>query len=227
MMTAAQEIVDQIMAHSDALRIVEDANNRLKAEQEERIAFYDAINEDDKAEFINGEIVFHSPVMKLHNDATKLLVRVLDIYVTEYDLGYVGVEKILTRFTRNDYEPDICFFDNDKAQHFEGKQLLFSVPDFVVEVLSKSSQQNIERDTVTKFEDYQQHGVGEYWIVDPHEQTVAQYVLKNGQYRLVLPTDDTIQSVVVKGFHIPIAAVFDPSVNQQMIKKLMVEGRFI
>ena len=63
--------------------------------------------------------------------------------------------------------------------------------------------------------------------MDPHEKTIAQYVLHQGQYRLVLPTaDGIIQSVVVTGFHIPTAAVFDKALNQQLVKKLLSEGRF-
>lgn len=217
-----EQLIEQIMSRSDAPRIVEEARSRLKEEQERRQAFYQAISEDDKAEFVNGQPVFHSPVMKAHNDATKYLLNLLLNYADYHNLGFVGVEKIMTRFTRNDYEPDICFFGREKSDRFEDQQLFFPVPDFVVEVLSKSSAKTIEHDTVTKFQDYEQHGVKEYWIVDPHEKTIAQYVLEQGQYRLVLPAaEGIIQSVAVKGFHIPIAAVFDKEINQQLVRKLL------
>lgn len=217
------DIVDQIMEHSDAALIVQHVQKRLKDEQQRRRAFYDQIGEDDKAEFVNGEILFHSPVVKMHNVATKYLLKLLDTFVEEHDLGFVGIEKILTQFTRNDYEPDICFFGNEKAARFRDDQLLFPVPDFVVEVLSKSSQKMIEHDIVTKFNDYEQHGVQEYWIVDPHDQTVEQYLLENGQYRLVLKAaEGSVHSRAVPGFSIPIVAIFDKKVNRQVLRAMLV-----
>jgi Uma2 family endonuclease len=213
------DMVDKIMEHSDAVLIVEHVRERLKNEQQRRLEFYDHITEDDKAEFVNGEIVFHSPVVKIHNVATKYLLKLLDTFVEEQDLGFVGVEKILTQFTRNDYEPDICFFGNEKAALFYDNQLLFPVPDFIAEVLSKSSQKSIEHDTVTKFNDYEQHGVQEYWIIDPHDKTVEQYLLENGRYRLVLKAaEGSVHCHAVPGFSIPIAAIFDKKVNRQVLR---------
>ncbi|MCB0521041.1 MAG: Uma2 family endonuclease [Lewinellaceae bacterium] len=217
-----KNLVDKIMAEPGALLIVQAANDRLKNEQQRRQAFYDLITEDDKAEFVNGEIIFHSPVVKVHNAVTKYLLKLLDTFVEEHDLGFVGVEKILTKFTRNDYEPDICFFGNEKASLFHDNQLFFPVPDFVVEVLSKSSQKAIEHDTVTKHKDYELQGVAEYWIVDPHERVVEQHLLENGTYRLVLKSGEgTIHSQAVKGFSIPIAAIFDKKENRKALLNML------
>lgn len=223
-MNTHTDIVDQIMEHSDAVLIVQHVQERLKDEQQRRREFYDRITEDDKAEFVNGEIMFHSPVVKIHNVATKYLLKLLDTYVEEHDLGFVGVEKILTRFTRNDYEPDICFFGNEKAALFQDDQLLFPIPDFVAEVLSKSSRKTIEHDTVTKFNDYEQHGVREYWIIDPHDQTVEQYLLEAGRYRLVLKAaEGSVHSQVIPGFSIPIAAIFDKKINRKVLQAFLAQ----
>lgn len=214
--------VDRLMEKPDAVLIIQEAQKKLKAEEEKRKEFYNLIGEDDKAEFINGEIIFHSPVMKTHGDAVGSLYKMLSLFVDKNRLGWVGIEKIMTRFTRNDYEPDVCFFNNEKAEKFEDKQLLFPVPDFVAEVLSKSSPQNIKRDTEVKFEDYEKHGVSEYWIIDPHEKTVEQYVLKNGKYQLVMEAaDGIIRSHVVKGFNIPIEAIFDADKSFETVSKIM------
>jgi Uma2 family endonuclease len=217
-----RNLVDEIMEHSDAVLIVQQVQNMLRSEQERREEYYEIIGEDDKAEFVNGEIIYHSPVMKRHNDASKQLLKVLDVFASIQRLGYVGIEKILTKFTRNDYEPDICFFLNEKAKDFKPGQLIFPVPDFIVEVLSKSSRKAIEHDTVTKFEDYQKHGVGEYWIVDPDEETVEQYVLEDGKFRLVMKSGEgTIRSHVVRGFSIPIRAIFDEATNLAALREIL------
>ena len=217
-----RDLVEVILEHSDAVLIVQQVQNKLNNEQRLREEFYEIIGEDDKAEFVNGEIIYHSPVMKRHNDATKQLLKLLDIFTAMLKLGYVGVEKILTKFTRNDYEPDLCFFRPEKAKDFKPGQLIFPVPDFVVEVLSKSSLKVIEHDTVTKFADYQKHGVAEYWIVDPEEETVEQYVLENGKYHLLLKSGEgTIRSRVVEGFAIPIRAIFDEAENLAALREML------
>lgn len=54
-------------------------------------------------------------------------------------------------------------------------------PDWIVEIVSPG---NTARDTKTKFDLYEESGVGEYWIVYPGLKTVAIYVLDHGQYRL-------------------------------------------
>ncbi len=221
-MIDSRNLVDETMEHSDAVLIVQQVQDMLRSEQERREEFYEIIGEDDKAEFVNGEIIYHSPVMKRHNDASGLLYTLMRPFIHVSQNGYVGIEKILTKFTRNDYKPDICFFLNEKAKDFKPGQLIFPVPDFIVEVLSKSSRKAIEHDTVTKFEDYQKHGVGEYWIVDPDEETVEQYVLEDGKYRLVMKSGEgTIRSHVIQGFSIPIRAIFDETVNLAALREIL------
>ncbi|MCX7854242.1 MAG: hypothetical protein N2383_15850, partial [Caldilineales bacterium] len=39
----------------------------LAEEAERRRAFYEQVGEGDKAEFINGQIIYHSPVRLRHN----------------------------------------------------------------------------------------------------------------------------------------------------------------
>lgn len=39
----------------------------LQREQQERASFYQEIDEEQKVEFVNGEVVFHSLVKKRHN----------------------------------------------------------------------------------------------------------------------------------------------------------------
>lgn len=191
----------------------------LKKEKTKRKHFYETIDESKKMEFINGEIYFQSPVKLQHNTATKRIVKLLDTYVETHGLGYVGVEKILISLTRNDYEPDICFFDLEKSITFTPKQMQFPAPDFVVEILSESTERN---DRETKFQDYAAHDVKEYWIVDPEAETVEQYVVDNEKYELKLKSNDgTIESVAVHGFKIPIRSIFDEALNLETLRRIV------
>ena len=181
--------------------------------------FYNEITEHEKAEFINGEIIIHSPVKKAHNRANGLLFSLLSTYVNLHDLGFVGVEKIMISLTRNDYEPDICFFKEDKAQHFTEDQVRFPSPDLVVEVLSGKTE---KLDRGIKFNDYQAHGVEEYWIIHPVQEVVEQYRLIHGEYELILKSKEgMIDCKAVDGFHIPIRAIFDAKENLKAMAQIM------
>ncbi|HEX3053442.1 MAG TPA: Uma2 family endonuclease [Aggregatilineaceae bacterium] len=175
--------------------------------EEKRQYFYAEISEVKKAEFINGEILIHAPTRLREANAIDNLLCLLDGYVEKHHLGTVGHGKLLITLARNDYEPDICFFGTAKAQHFTPDQTQFPAPDLVVEVLSDSTA---AIDRGLKFEDYALHGVAEYWIIDPEQESIEQYVLRGTAYELAVKVKTgTIQSNIVSGFEIPVRAVFD------------------
>ncbi len=129
--------LNQIMEMPNAAILAGKIRCALEEEKSARKHFYEIVDENKKMEFINGEIVFHSPVKLEHNSATKLLCGLLNLHVIKNDLGFVGIEKILVSLTRSDYEPDICFFGREKSEKFECGQMRFPAPDLAVEVLSK------------------------------------------------------------------------------------------
>jgi Uma2 family endonuclease len=179
----------------------------LQAECEARERFYEEMSELQKVEFINGEIVMQSPVKWRHTVASQNLFMLLSLYVSKHHLGYVGHEKVLVTLTRNDYEPDICYFGPEKARTFTPNQMKFPAPDFVAEVLSPSTEAN---DRGIKLLDYAAHGVAEYWIVDPDVEVIEQYTLKGETYQLRIKTDTgTVRSITVEGFAVSVRAVFD------------------
>ncbi len=212
---------ESILEMPNAFLLVDKVKSRLDDEQKRRRHFYKIVEENKKMEFINGEIIFHSPVKLQHNDATILLGMLLKAFVAKHNLGFVGIEKIMVSLTRNDYEPDVCFFGDAKAKHFKRRQVQFPAPDFVVEVLSDSTAKN---DRETKFQDYAAHGVSEYWIVDAEKQIIEQYFLQNEQYELLLKAKDgAIESVVLPNFKIPIRAIFDEAENLKALANLISE----
>ncbi len=175
-------------------------------EQAKRHAFWKDIDENQKAEFINGEGLYDSPIYGRHWFASTAMLTELLPYVKKHKLGRVAVEKVMIRCTRNDYEPDICFWKKEIAQHFTAKQSAFPPPNFVVEILSQSTE---DRDRGIKFQDYALHGVAEYWIVDTEAQTVEQYLLAEEAYILHLKLNKGIlQSPVIEGFEIEVSTIF-------------------
>lgn len=215
----SNRLISEILEEPDAYFLIEAAHVALEREKAKRLDFYNTITEQEKAEFINGEVVVHSPVMKRHNSASLRLAQLMNVHCVKNQLGFVGIEKIMITLTRNDYEPDICFFRKEKALDFQPHQTLFPAPDWVIEILSEGTK---ERDRGLKFKDYQAHKIEEYWIIDPDNETIEQYHLVNGVYELILKsTEGTIKSFVMDGFQILIRAVFDDAHNLEALKKLM------
>lgn len=223
MMTIQQErsLLNKLL-HSPRLPIyVQEIQAVLADEAQKRQNFYAQITEHDKAEFINGEAIFHSPVRLRHNIVSKRLLILLDAHVSLNNLGLVAYEKIMVSLTRNDYEPDICFFDKAKAETFKPDQMHFPAPDFIVEVLLDSTA-GVDRGV--KFDDYAAHGVDEYWLVDPETETIEQYELKNQAYELVIKAQTgQITSLAIPQFEIPIRAIFDEVLNRTTLQQILAK----
>ena len=204
-------------------QLVSALNAAVSDEHARRLSFYEWIDANTKAEFINGKIVIHSPVKRKHWKITDLFSSLLSIYVRMKGLGVTGTEKVMIALTRNDYEPDIVFFSKEKAATFEEDQVLFPAPDFVVEILSKSTQ---KIDKTTKKDDYAAHGIQEYWIIDPNKQLILQYLLLKPSDKVYFEPytyrmGEDITSKIIEGFTIPVAAIFDEKENVLALQALM------
>ena len=211
--------LNQILEMPNAAILAERLKSALEEEQKKRRRFYKIVEEDKKMEFINGEIIFQSSAKLRHTNSIKMLVKLLDTFVVQNELGFVGSEKMLVSLTRNDYEPDVCFFGREKAKDFSPTQMQFPAPDIAVEVLSPSTE---KYDRETKYQDYAAHGIREYWIIDAEHQIIEQYFLQNEEYELLLKAKDgTIQSIVLPDFKIQIRALFDEKLNLEELKRLI------
>ncbi|MFN0075938.1 MAG: Uma2 family endonuclease [Prosthecobacter sp.] len=201
----------------EAFQIIQ---RRLDHERERRDIFYAEVTPDMKAEFINGEVIMHSPALARHTATRRNLTALLNPFVISRDLGIVHDEKTLCVFPRNDYEPDVVFFGPTKAATITPDTMKFPPPDFACEVLSESTE---KRDRGVKFQDYQAHGVAEYWIIDPVAQHVEQFVLDAaGCYSLRQKSSSgDFTSTVIPGFTIPVDAIFDEKRNLEALRRIL------
>jgi len=108
--------------------------------------------------------------------------------------------------TTRPVQPDVLFIRAENhplpdAPFFEG------APDLVVEVLSPSTART---DRVVKFCAYEQGGVPEYWIVDPHARSVEVYVLEKGTYTLhgQYVGSETLTSPTFPELALPVQSLF-------------------
>lgn len=214
--------LEQLMEAPNLPLLIEEAQIALRAEAEKRRTFYNTITEDQKAEFINGEVIMHSPVKERHWTTVGNIMGMLRPYAIKNKLGRVASEKALISLTRNDYEPDVCFWRAEKADTFTSEQMQHPAPDFIVEVLSKGTA---KRDRGIKFTDYAAHGVSEYWLVNPGKQTVEQYTLdpELEEYELVgtFLASDFIDCKQVAGFKIPVRAMFNEQASIEALVSLL------
>lgn len=199
--------IEKLLQDPELPTIVRDLTKRVEAEEKLRKEYYALVHEDCKAEFINGEIIYQSPVKAGHWKVSMELSSQVHAFVKEHNLGIVGVEKVMVNMTRNNYEPDICFFSNEKASGFTQDQMLFPAPDFVVEIISKSTE---KVDRGIKFKDYALHGVLEYWLIDPKKQTAEQYVNQEGEFQLAVKIKDKgeLISEAIKGLSVHIQSLW-------------------
>jgi Uma2 family endonuclease len=211
-------VLEAVLQSPDLPEIIQHALRVLAAERKLREKFYTDITPEHKWEFIQGEVIMHSPALNRHLQATKAIFKLMESHVSTNNLGDVQIEKAMTSFPRNDYEPDLMFFGVGKMGLISPDTLRFPIPDLIVEVLSPSTENH---DRGIKFEDYALHGVVEYWIVDTVAETVELYRLVGSSYPPVTAqTDGFLSSTVIPGFEMPVRAIFDSVVNAEAMRRI-------
>lgn len=211
--------IERIRHSPQLLEVTDRLQAQIRSERERRTKFYEEMTPEQKIEFIDGEVILHSPAKNQHLGVTKRVLMLLNAYVEVHGLGQVESEKCLCVFPRNDYEPDVVFFRTEKASLLKPNTMKFPIPDLVVEVLSESTEQ---RDRGVKFEDFQAHGVGEYWVLDPERAIVEQYILRGSAYELALKSGSgELRSEVVTGFVVPIRAFFFADENLSALRAML------
>lgn len=215
-----RQCLTAILGQPDLPQLTAWLNDYLAKERESRERFLAWLSPDVKAEFIAGEIVMHSPARLKHLTTLRNLLMLTQHFVATHQLGEVLSEKALVHLTRNDYEPNLVYYGPEKASQLTPEQVLFPAPDFVVEILSESTERH---DRGVKFQDYAAHGIAEYWIIDADAETVEQYELPRGEdvYRLkVRLREGTARSHAIGGFAIPLEAIFDSARCMEALREL-------
>ncbi len=97
---------------------------------------------------------------------------------------------------RNVPQPDVIWLAPNSRCKAVGTKQLSGPPELIVEVLSPSTSRDDKR---YKFHLYERYGVQEYWLVDPRDQLVEVWQLKEGRFvRLdVYGINESFDSVVI------------------------------
>lgn len=153
----------------------------------------------EHTEWVNGRVVPMMSVSKKHAQLTVYLTRLIGNYSEALELGAVFADpfnmKLGSGMTGR--APDVMFVQRDRLA-LVGEQFLDGPADLVIEVISRPGTERIDR--VEKFAEYQQGGVREYWILDPHHEVAEFFVLDDkGRYHSVATADGVFASTVVEG----------------------------
>ena len=148
-----------------------------------RVTFeeYDALPETNQiVELIDGEIIASPPLDIRHQKALRQIVKLPYCRLTgngEFCIVPTG----LHFDDGSSFEPDLFWVsaDNDHCFLEDNGRYWHGAPDLVIEILSPTTASN---DRGVKFEMYEQHGVREYWMVDPDANYVEIYRLEGDKF---------------------------------------------
>ena len=161
--------------------------------------FDELVDEDTKAELIDGVMIVHSPASMEHDSIGGFMRGLMSFYSDAKGLGVVlGPDSLIHLAPGRKCAPDVFFIRQERVpmplpKEFEG------VPDLVVEVLSPSNRRYDLRD---KRLIYREAGVGEVWFIDA---ALRQIILDRRQvesYTEDIVTAGRVSSAVLPGFWI-------------------------
>lgn len=159
-------------------------------------------------EIIEGVLYVSNAPNAEHQFVVTEASRQIGNFVIERKLGRVLVAPFEVHLSERSrlVQPDLLFVRAERwptgpAAFFDG------APDLILEVVSPSS---VRTDRVVKFTAYENAGVPEYWIANPHTRTVEVYTLSNGEYALLgeYTGDGRMQSLVLAGIDIVTSTLF-------------------
>ena len=149
------------------------------------------------ADLIDGEKNMHSPVNLRHANLTNFVDFLLRSHLEKHRLGRLYREVVAVRLgSRNVFLPDLAFVPADRLADLPDSHIPFAPP-LVVEVLSPRTA---DRDVGPKFAAYEEHGVDEYWVLDP--QTLDhRFYRREGDFLTAFGEgEEIIRSTQVAGF---------------------------
>jgi Uma2 family endonuclease len=154
---------------------------------------YAALPEDgNRYELVDGVLEMMSPSASVRHQmiSSEIQYTLKQSCESEYITLVAPLDVILTAIEVR--QPDLVMIHRSRLNIIT-KRGIEGAPDLVVEILSPSS---IKRDKVSKLKSYAQYEIPEYWIVDPSNGVLEQYILQANVYDLteVYAEDELVRS---------------------------------
>ena len=163
--------------------------------------------DDERYELIDGELFMVPSPNRYHQEVVIDLGTLFNIFVRGNDLGrvYVAPFDVVLSDT-NVVQPDVIFVSKERLGIITHANIQ-GAPDLAVEVRSPSTAQ---RDLTIKRRLYAEHGVKEYWMVDPEARTVTVLLLRDGVFEEVgiYRKGQVLSSTTLSGFTLNLDEIF-------------------
>ncbi|MFN4254874.1 MAG: Uma2 family endonuclease [Saprospiraceae bacterium] len=166
-----------------------------------------ADNDNFIYELLNGNLVKRASPSFNHQDVHAELFARMRIFASEKRLGKVVSAPMDVFFDDgNCPQPDIVFISSERSFIIE-KGYINGAPDLIVEIISPGTGKN---DRGIKKDLYERYAVKEYWVIDPMNQTVEVFNMKENAYRLtcIQEAEGVVVSEVLAGFEIEVSTLF-------------------
>lgn len=147
-------------------------------------------------------MIEHVPPVTRHQQVAHFLSMLCSLFAEVFELGFVLVPPYLMLLSPEGpaREPDVLFVAKAHSARLL-RDRLDGPADLVVEVVSEDS---VRRDRADKFDEYQQFGVREYWVIDarPGRERSDFWILDaHGRYRPgEIDADGKYRCTVLPGF---------------------------
>jgi Uma2 family endonuclease len=163
--------------------------------------------DDERYELLDGELVMAPSPGEVHQGVVMELGTALHTFVKGRGLGRVyGAPFDVVLSDTNVVQPDVIFVSRERLGIITHANIQ-GAPDLAVEVRSPSTAY---RDLTIKRRLYAEHGVKEYWMVDPEARTITVLLLRNGDFEEVgiYQKGQTLSSPTLEGFTLNLDEIF-------------------
>jgi Uma2 family endonuclease len=162
-------------------------------------------NDGHRYEIVAGELHVSPSPERRHQALAFRLAMLLGTYLAKHRLGYAYFAPVDVRLSEHDQvRPDLLFIRAEHSHFYQG-DTVHGAPDFVIEILSASTR---SYDELVKWQLYERYGVLEYWLVDPHAETIRLFELQNATHRAATDREGVLCSKVLPGFEIVASTLF-------------------
>ncbi len=133
-------------------------------------------------EILDGMLVCEPAPYVQHQRVLKRLLRIVEDYFAPQDpMGEVLFAPVdVTLSDTNVIQPDLVYIPGESSEIVEEKRIC-GAPLLVVEILSKWTR---SQDRVRKRNIYERMLIPHYWVVDPQDEMIEAYALRDGAYVL-------------------------------------------
>lgn len=167
------------------------------------------IEEPGRYDLIRGELHAMPPAGGEHGEIEMTLLRRLDNYVFDRQLGKVypgDTGFIISAETNTWLSPDVAFVRSDRLPPRENRRGFMPLsPDFAVEIASPSDRSNT---VIEKVMEYLNGGTKLVWVIHPRLRLVTAYTPDRDAH-MYTEDDEVDCGDVIPGFRIHVSELFE------------------